>query len=126
MANKNIFDILSYATSKKFNDVTIVSNGSQLNEGKALKLLDTNITKIQFSLDTFKASTFEKNRFTKIKKPSLYEKVKNNIINFIKLRNKLSKKFPLVRVSLIELEDNKDEIKDFENFWTERDDGIHF
>lgn len=68
----------------------------------------------------------KKNRFTKIKKPSLYEKVKNNIINFIKLRNKLSKKFPLVRVSLIELEDNKDEIKYFENFWTERDDGIHF
>ena len=52
--------------------------------------------------------------------------MKNNIINFIKLRNKLSKKFPLVRVSLIELEDNKDEIKYFENFWTERDDGIHF
>ena len=126
LANKNIFDILSYATSKKFDDVTIVSNGSLLNESKALKLLDTNITKIQFSLDAFKASTFEKNRFTKIKKPGLYKKVKNNIINFIELRNKLGKKFPLIRVSFIELEENKDEIKDFENFWKEKVDGIHF
>ena len=64
-------------------------------------------------MDAFKAETFEKNRFTKIKKPGLYEKVKNNIINFIKLRDKMGKKFPLVRVSFIELEENKNEIDDF-------------
>ena len=90
-----------------FDDIFIVSNGSLLNENKAIKLLETNIKKIQFSLDAFKAETFEKNRFTKIKKPGLYEKVKNNIINFIKLRDKMGKKFPLVRVSFIELEENK-------------------
>ena len=126
LANKNIFEILKYASSKKFDDIFIVSNGSLLNENKALKLLETNITKIQFSLDAFKAETFEKNRFTKVKKPGLYEKVKNNIINFIELRDKMGKKFPLVRVSFIELEDNKNEIDDFENYWSEKVDGIHF
>ena len=126
LANKDIFEILKYASSKKFDDIFIVSNGSLLNQNKAIKLLDTNIDKIQFSLDAFKEETFEKNRFTKIKKPGLYKKVKENIINFIKLRDKMGKKFPLVRVSFIELEENKDEIKDFENFWNDKVDGIHF
>ena len=58
--------------------------GSLLDE-KGNKIIDTNITKIQF-LDAFKASTYEKNRFTKVKKPGLYEKVKNNIINFNNLK----------------------------------------
>ncbi len=126
LANKNIFEILKYTTSKKFEDVFIVSNGSLLDEKRALKLLDTNITKIQFSLDAFKASTYEKNRFTKVKKPGLYEKVKNNILNFINLRNKLGKKFPLVRVSFIELEENLDEISDFDKFWSNKVDAIHY
>ena len=126
LANKNIFEILKYTTSKKFEDVFIVSNGSLLDEKRAIKLLDTNITKIQFSLDAFKASTYEKNRFTKVKKPGLYEKVKNNIINFINLRNKLGKKFPLIRVSFIELEENIDEINDFDKFWSSKVDAIHY
>ena len=126
LANKNIFEILKYTTSKKFEDVFIVSNGSLLDSNRALKLLNTNITKIQFSLDAFKASTYEKNRFTKIKKPGLYEKVKNNIINFIKLRDEMGKKFPLVRVSFIELEENKNEINDFDKFWSNKVDAIHY
>ena len=43
LANKNIFEILKYASSKNFDDIFIVSNGSLLNENKAIKLLETNI-----------------------------------------------------------------------------------
>ena len=126
LGNKNIYKILKYATSKEFEDVFIVSNGSLLNKTRAEKLLDTGITKIQFSLDAFKKETYEKNRFTKTKKPQLYETVRNNILNFIELRNSKKLKFPLVRVSFIELEDNKDEIDDFENFWSSKVDAINF
>ena len=56
----------------------------------------------------------------------MYEKVKNNIINFINLRNKLEKKFPLIRVSFIELEENIDEINDFDKFWSSKVDAIHY
>jgi sulfatase maturation enzyme AslB (radical SAM superfamily) len=47
-------------------------------------------------------------------------------LNFIELRNSKNLKFPLVRVSFIELEDNKDEIEDFENYWSSKVDAINF
>ena len=48
----------SISRLKKFEDVFIVSNGSLLDEKRAIKLLDTNITKIQFSLDAFKTEWY--------------------------------------------------------------------
>lgn len=126
LANKNIFKILKYASDKKFDDIFIISNGSLLDERKTLQLLETGIKKIQFSLDAYKKETYEKNRFTKKKKPKLYEQVTGNIINFIKTRDRLKYKFPLVRVSFIELEENKNEIRDFEEYWKNKVDGIHF
>ena len=42
------------------------------------------------------------------------------------VRNSKNLKFPLVRVSFIELEDNKDEIEDFENYWSSKVDAINF
>lgn len=126
LANKNIFEILKYTSQKNFEDIFIISNGSLLNEKKSLQLLDSGLKKIQFSLDAIRPDTYEKNRFTKVKKPGLYKKVIENILKFIELRDKLNYKFPLVRVSFIELEENINEKKDFEKFWKNKVDGIHF
>ena len=49
-------------------------------------------------------------------KDAKYEKVINNILNFLEIKKKLKKNFPLVRVSFIVMENNKHEIENFKNF----------
>ena len=126
LANKHIFEIIDFASELKFDDLFMVSNASLLNEKNSHKIINSGLTKIQFSLDGFSSETYEKYRFTKNPKPGQYKKVLNNILQFLKIKNDLNKSFPLVKVSFIELEENKHEFKDFKEFWGDKIDAIHY
>ncbi len=126
LANKNIFEVIDFASKLDFEDLYMVSNASLLNDKRSESILNSGLTKIQFSLDGFSAETYEKFRFTKNPKPGQYKKVLNNILNFLDLKKKMDKKFPLVKVSFIELEDNKHEFEDFKKFWKDKIDTIHY
>lgn len=125
LAHKNTFKVLEYATKLKFDDIFFISNGYLLNEKNSEKILNSGLTKIMFSLDAFSPETYKERRL-KNKKPANYEKVINNILNFLELKKKLNKKFPLTRVSFIVMDDNKHEVEDFKNFWSNKVDAIHF
>ncbi len=125
LANKNIFKYVKYASKLQFSDIFFVSNGYLLNEKNIHNILKSGLTKIQFSLDAFSENTY-KERKLKNTKPANYKKTLNNILNFLKIKKKLGKNFPLVRVSFIELDDNKKEFNDFRKFWEEKVDGINY
>ena len=126
LANKNIFEVINFASELNFDDLYMVSNASLLDDRRSESILNSGLTKIQFSLDGFSAETYEKYRFAKNPKPGQYKKVLNNILNFLNLKKKMNKKFPLVKVSFIELDDNKHEFEDFKKFWSDKVDAIHY
>lgn len=125
LAHKNIFKVLEYATNLKFDDLFFISNGYLLNEKNAKSILNSGLKKIMFSLDAFSAETYKERRL-KNTKPANYEKVINNILNFLELKKKYKKKFPLTRVSFIIMENNKHEVEAFKKFWEDKVDAIHF
>tara|TARA_B100000795_G_scaffold171879_1_gene129605 strand:+ start:3581 stop:4579 length:999 start_codon:yes stop_codon:yes gene_type:complete len=125
LAHKNIFKVLDYANKLKFDDIFFISNGYLLNEKNALKILNSGLKKVMFSLDAHSSETYRERRL-KNNKPANYEKVINNILNFLKLKKKLNKVFPLVRVSFIIMQNNKHEVDDFKEFWKSKVDAIHF
>lgn len=125
LANKNIFKFVEYASKLKFPDIFFVSNGYLLNEKNSLKILESGLTKIQFSLDAFSEETYKERRLKSLK-PANYKKTVNNIINFLQMKKKLKKNFPLVRVSFIELENNKKEFLKFTKFWETKVDAINY
>ena len=125
LAHKNIFKVLEYATNLKFDDLFFISNGYLLNEKNAKSILNSGLKKISFSLDAFSAETYKERRL-KNTKPANYEKVINNILNFLELKKKYKKKFPLTRVSFIIMENNKHEVEAFKKFWEDKVDAIHF
>jgi radical SAM protein with 4Fe4S-binding SPASM domain len=125
LSHKNIFIILEYATKLKFDDLFFISNGYLLNEKNSINVLNSGLKKIMFSLDAFSAETYKERRL-KNHKPANYEKVIKNVLNFLELKKKYKKKFPLVRVSFIVMESNKHEVEAFKNFWKEKVDAIHF
>ena len=126
LANKHLFEVLRFASDMEFEDLYMVSNASLLTEKKSIAILESGLTKIQFSLDGFSEKTYEINRFTKVKKPGMYNKVLKNILEFLNLKKLMKKKFPLVRVSFIELDENKHEFNDFKKFWENKVDAIHY
>lgn len=126
LANKHLFEVLRFASDLKFEDLYMVSNASLLTENKSIAILESGLTKIQFSLDGFSEKTYEMNRFTKVKKSGMYNRVLKNILEFLNLKKKMKKNFPLVRVSFIELDENKHEFNDFKKFWEDKVDAIHY
>ncbi len=124
LANKNIFKIISYAKKLNFDDIYFISNGYLLNEKNSLKILESGLTKIMFSLDAFSPETYSERRL-KNKKPASYSKVIKNILNFLDIKKKKNKKFPLVKVSFIVMKSNKHEINKFKKFWENKVDAIH-
>jgi len=125
LAHKNIFKVLEYANKLKFDDLYFISNAYLLNEKNSLKILNSSLKKIMFSLDAFSEETYRERKL-KSHKPANYHKVVKNILNFIDLKKKYNKKFPLVSVSFIIMQSNKHEVNNFKKFWEKKVDGIHF
>ena len=125
LTNTSLFAYIKYAENLNFDDIFFVSNGYLLNEKNSLNILNSGLRKVQFSLDAFSQNSYNERRLKSLK-PANYNKVIKNILNFLDLKKKLNKKFPLVRVSFIELENNKNEFKDFKNFWKDKVDAINF
>ena len=109
---KKLVDAINYAKKKGVVDIRMGSNGSKLDKTISKKLIKGGLTHLGVSLDAFSKETYKVMRASK-----LYDDVKENILEFIKIRNKLKKNLPSVRVSFLETDQNRHEMKDFVNFW---------
>ena len=116
---RDLIEVIEYASKLKFQDIYFLTNGSPLTEKKAEALIKSGLTRIMISLDAHSADIFEKVRRSKD-----YEKVKNNILNFMKKRKELNSKLPLVRTSFLVTDINKHQVNDFIDYWTDKVDFI--
>lgn len=93
------------------NDTSIATNVSLLNEKKSKELLEAGLGLVIMSIDSLKKDVFEK-----IRVRLNFEEVKENAINFLKLRDKINPECR-VWIRMIRQESNKDEWSDYYNFW---------
>jgi len=113
LLDPDFLDRLAYVTEKGIMDIHLNSNAMLLTSSLSEKILDSNATRICFSLDANTQDTFQKMR------PNLdYTVVVNNIKTFIDLRNARNQQLPLVRVSLLLNDINSHEVDDFKETWT--------
>jgi radical SAM protein with 4Fe4S-binding SPASM domain len=71
---------------------------------------------LYIGIDAFKPETY-----LRIRIGGKYEKVIKNVINRIKLKKELYSQKPKIFVQFVEMEENKDEKKDFIKFWNDKD-----
>jgi len=105
------------------NNTSIATNVSLLNKDKSKDLLESGLGLIIMSIDSLQKDVFEK-----IRVRLNFEEVKENAINFLKLRDKIN---PNCRVwiRMIRQEINRNEWNDYNNFWkkhTSDQDRIYF
>ena len=113
--NPKLENMMEETTQKGIFDIWIHTNGLLLNETRARKVIKAGLKKINFSVDAFKDETFEK-----IRVGGKLEKLKKNILNFLKLKEEYKADYLRVRISFVEQKDNFSEKEDFFNFWSKQ------
>jgi len=117
--DKKIIEKIRYAKEKKMY-VGFYSNASLLNKELAREVVESGLNGITISFDGYSKETYEK-----IRKNLKFEVVKKNILNLIEIRNRMKKANPKITLVLVELEENKEEIKDFYREWNKKVDNVN-
>jgi len=105
-------DMLALARNSGFVDTMINTNATLLTEDMSRKLIESGLTRIRIGFDGATADTYERIRIG-----ANFHKVKQNILNFIRIRDEMGTKFPIVRISCVHISENDKEIQDFIAFW---------
>jgi len=91
--------------------VGICTNGSLLDEERAVGLLEAGIDKVQFSIDSMRKDIYES-----IRVRLNFETVIRNAEAFIKLRDRINPRTQ-IRVRMIDMPENRDEQDAYRAFW---------
>jgi radical SAM protein with 4Fe4S-binding SPASM domain len=110
---KNIFSIVKRFHESGVIDSRIITNGLLLNKFHN-EIFESNLVNLYVSLDAFNQKTYFNQR------GKGFELVVKNLLDFIEKKKKLNKILPIIRVSFVETELNKNEIIDFVNFWKDK------
>jgi len=124
---KNFDKILEMAEKAEIMDQFIFTNGVLLNEKNSKKILASSLTRLFISIDAATSETYDQVRIPVGKnalKENRLKKIEENVKNFVKLRNSMGLKIPLVRVSFIALEKNVHEVNDFIEKWIDIVDSV--
>ena len=116
---KDIEKYISFARKHGFIDIMINTNASLLTENMAKSLLDSGLTRLRFSLDAATEATFNKIRIG-----GNYKEVVRNILNFLKLKDKLGYKLPITGVSFCKQAANEHEVEIFKEMWIDKVDMV--
>jgi radical SAM protein with 4Fe4S-binding SPASM domain len=117
--DKEIIEKIKYAKENGM-FVAFYSNASLLTEDLANKIIESGLDGITISFDGYSKETYEK-----IRKKLKFEIVKKNVLKLIETKKKKKKNNPKINLVLVELEENKKEIKQFYNEWNKKVDSIN-
>jgi MoaA/NifB/PqqE/SkfB family radical SAM enzyme len=109
--NKNLVKMVKLAKDAGIIEVQFNTNGTLLNDRLSENLIDAGLDRIKFSIDGATPEVYEKIRGFS------YDGVVENVKNFVKTRNEKGKVRPIVHVQMVYMQDNKDEIVRYVQFW---------
>jgi radical SAM protein with 4Fe4S-binding SPASM domain len=126
LLNKDFKQMMTYAfennnNNQLFTSITINTNGALLTKeisDEFLRLASlhnqnkSTFGRIHFSIDAINPETFQK-----IKGSNDLKKINENIIYFLEKRRDLKLKYPNITIAFIVMEENKNEAKEFLDFW---------
>lgn len=120
LINPSIKEILRKMKSIQNLDCFLITNGYNLDEDMAAFLIDIQFERVYVSLDAAKEETYRKIRGCDL------ARVENNVNYLLKLREERGSILPIVRVSYVMQEENKDEQEEFFDKWKDKVDIIDY
>jgi radical SAM protein with 4Fe4S-binding SPASM domain len=114
---RDIFKIIKKFTDIGIADSRLITNGLLLDKFYD-QVFDSGLINLYISIDAFSESTYN------VQRGHGFKKVINNLLNFLEIKKNKKSQLPIVRVSFVETDDNKHELKDFIEFWKDKVDHI--
>jgi len=121
MLNKSLPEMVAYAKSKGVMDVYFNTNATLLTREIGEKLIQAGLDRISISLEGTKAEVYEKYRVG-----ASFEKVLNNIKEFIKLKIEMNAEKPLLRIQAVALPELIPALNEYKEFWQKIVDEVAF
>jgi len=116
--HKDFVLFLAYASAKRFQDISIVTNGSLLSNKMIDAILENGVTRINISLDSISAQKYEE-----VRGVDDYAKVIDNINRLLEARSRRGAYLPLLSLSFVLSEENASELDGFIEMWEAKADG---
>jgi len=116
---KQIPDWFRMAKDAGFQDIMVNTNGSVMNERLAVRIIESGLTRLRFSLDAVTEQTYNKIRIG-----GNFGKVRGNIELFLRIREKLKSALPKVGVNFVKMAVNADEAESFKEYWAQKVDYV--
>lgn len=120
LINPSIKEILQKMKSIQNLDCFLITNGYNLDEEMAEFLIDLQFERVYVSLDAAREETYQRIRGCDL------ARVEHNVNQLLRLREEKGSVLPLVRVSFVMQEENKDEQEEFFDKWKDKVDIIDY
>lgn len=112
LLHPDIIYIIRKCGEVKALDYWFTTNGTLLTKEIAKTMIESGLTKLHVSLDAATPETYRKIRGGNL------GLVEQNIMNFLSLRKEMQSELTMLRVTMVEQEDNRNEIGAFVQKWT--------
>jgi len=109
---KDLERYVRYAKGKGVLNVYFATNGLLLTPERSRSLIEAGVTKILVSLDATTAETFQAMRHS-----PHFERIRDNVLRLLTIRNDMNREFPLVRVNFVKTFVNAHEAESFLRAW---------
>ena len=122
LLDRKLEEKITYLKKGGVKHITFSTNASLLTKKRALSLLTSGMDEIMFSIDGLKKETFEK-----IRAGLNFEKIINNVSQFIKLRDSTASTVK-IRVRMVIQQENLPEVEDWGKYWSgvlQKQDSVH-
>ncbi len=113
-----LFEMVEIASKAGLGPIQLATNATLLNEEISEKLIKSEIDFISFSLD------IDKTNYESSHIGGDYDKVINNIDNFIDIKEKRRTNNPEIQVSTVETTKNRNGLHEFTDYWKEKVDRV--
>jgi radical SAM protein with 4Fe4S-binding SPASM domain len=108
LMTKNLFDAVDITRSYNVPQISFISAGFHLNPGRAEKIVDNGVTRVEFSIDGASAAVYNKIRIG-----SDFDKVIKNITYLSEYKKKKKSRTPLLRFNYVLMKNNIHELPAF-------------
>jgi len=112
MLLRRLPEMIAFAKQRGYIDVMFHTNGTIMTESLARALLDSNLDRIIFSVDSPDKATYEAMRIR-----SNWDKVVANVRFFAELRQRLGRTTPLIRTTMVMTDKTAHQVQDFVKLW---------
>lgn len=110
--HRGLVEMVRYAKQRGIPEVQFTTNGIPFTERKIRDLIDAGLDRIIFSIDGADKQTVER-----IRLGVNYERLVENVLTFYRIREELGRVKPFIRVQMVRMKINQDQVGKFIEIW---------